>query len=110
MGDAWGNYYAFELQHGAPAQHECVGMLGAVAEPPLDLPIGTPEQQQEVVRRCVAADPHHGEEWTRVSKDDRLSLGWECEQILQRVAQNMALHKYLPEALEKMASASSQVG
>ena len=101
MGDAWGNYYAFELQHGAPAQHECVGMLGAVAEPPLDLPIGTPEQQEEVLRRCVAADPHHGDEWTAVSKG--VSAGrWTTEQIVKKVAGNMALGRYLPEALEKL--------
>ena len=104
LGDAWGNYYAFELQHGAPAQHECVGMLGAVAEPPLDLPIGTPEQQEEVLRRCVAADPHHGDEWTRVSKDIEHCLGWSTEQILRRVAANMALGKYQPEVLERVAS------
>ena len=107
MGDAWGNYYAFELQHGAPAQHECVGMLGAVAEPPLDLPIGTPEQQEEVLRRCVAADPHHGDEWTRVAKDDQSSLGWSEEQLLQKVAENMALGRWTGEALDKMAASSS---
>ena len=73
LGDAWGNYYAFELQH------------------------GTPEQQQEVMRRCIAADPHHGEEWARVSKDEQHCLGWSCEQILKRVATHMALGKYQPE-------------
>ena len=75
-------------------------MLGAVAEPRLDLPIGTPEQQEEVLRRCVAADPHHGDEWTKVSKDVRC-LRWSTEQVAKRVAQNMALGKYEPEALEK---------
>jgi len=44
IGDAWAHYYRFECSH------------------------GTPEQQEEVVRRCIAADPHHGERWQRVSK------------------------------------------
>ena len=77
LGDAWANYVAFETAHGAP------------------------EQLAEVVRRCVAADPHHGDEWTRVSKDVR-HLRWTTEQIVKRVAQNMALGKYEPEALEKL--------
>ena len=80
LGDAWANYYAFELQH------------------------GTPEQQAEVLRRCVAAEPHHGEEWVAVSKDIDVALGWSVEQVLACVAANMALGKYTPEALEKAGS------
>ncbi|KAK9825509.1 hypothetical protein WJX74_002649 [Apatococcus lobatus] len=45
LGDFWAQYYKFEVQH------------------------GTPEQQQAVVARCVAAEPHHGERWQRISKN-----------------------------------------
>jgi pre-mRNA-processing factor 6 len=45
IGDHWAMYYKFELEHG--------GAEGA----------------EEVVRKCVAADPHHGERWQRVAKD-----------------------------------------
>ena len=76
LGDAWGNYYAFELQHGVP------------------------EQQQEVLRRCIAADPHHGDEWTRISKDTAKNLAGKPELILKAIAANMGLGKYTPEALE----------
>ena len=48
----------------------------------------------------AAADPHHGDEWTAVSKDTELSLSG-TEQILKAVASKMGLGKYLPEALEK---------
>ena len=76
LGDAWANYYAFELQH------------------------GTPEQQAEVLRRAVAADPHHGDEWTKVSKQvGNHSL--KIQQILERVAHNMTPGRYAPEMLEK---------
>jgi pre-mRNA-processing factor 6 len=44
LGDAWACYYKFELSH------------------------GTDEQQNDVMQRCVQAEPKHGEEWTRVSK------------------------------------------
>ena len=77
LGDAWANYFAFETQH------------------------GNPEQQAEVLRRTIAADPHQGDEWTKVSKDVRC-IRWETEQVLKRVAANMAPGKYEPEALEKI--------
>ena len=77
LGDGWGNYYAFEKQH------------------------GTPEQQVDVLRRCLAADPHHGEEWCRVSKNIEQAANLTCEQILAKVAEHMALGIYEPEALER---------
>lgn len=45
FGDAWGFFYKFELI------------------------LGTEEQQQEVVARCIAAEPKHGEEWCKISKN-----------------------------------------
>jgi pre-mRNA-processing factor 6 len=44
-GDSWAWFYKFEIQH------------------------GTPEQQKDVVDRCIAADPHHGEKWPEIAKD-----------------------------------------
>ena len=44
-GDAWAYFYKFELQHGSP------------------------EQIAEVKRRCLAAEPHHGQVWCRTGKD-----------------------------------------
>ena len=44
LGDSWAVYYQFELQQ------------------------GDKEQQEAVLKRCVTADPHHGEEWCAVSK------------------------------------------
>ena len=79
LGDAWANYYAFELAH------------------------GTPEQQAEVLRRCVAADPKHGDEWTTVSKS-LSAIRWSVETVVKKVATNMALGTYQPEALEKIGS------
>lgn len=47
LGDAWINFYKFELIH------------------------GTTEQQEEVKRRCIGAEPHHGPLWCSYSKDIR---------------------------------------
>ncbi|KAL3184787.1 hypothetical protein MRX96_005887 [Rhipicephalus microplus] len=61
LGDAWAYYYKFELLHGSE------------------------EQQEEVKRRCVMAEPRHGPNWCRVSKD---IVNWrkKTEDILVLVA------------------------
>ncbi|MFS8018977.1 putative tetratricopeptide-like helical domain superfamily, pre-mRNA-processing factor 6/Prp1/STA1 [Helianthus anomalus] len=43
-GDFWALLYKFELQH------------------------GTEDQQKEVMRKCIAAEPKHGETWQPISK------------------------------------------
>ncbi|KAK2165168.1 hypothetical protein LSH36_54g10004 [Paralvinella palmiformis] len=45
IGDAWAYFYKFEQIHGSE------------------------EQQQEVFKHCVNAEPHHGEKWATVSKN-----------------------------------------
>jgi pre-mRNA-processing factor 6 len=60
IGDHWALYYMFELQH------------------------GTEETQNEVLKRCVAQEPKHGERWQAVSKaveNSHLSV----EAILKKV-------------------------
>jgi len=44
LGDSWARYYVFELEH------------------------GTKEQQEGVKKRCVTAEPKHGEIWTSIMK------------------------------------------
>lgn len=66
FGDAWAYYYKFELLN------------------------GTKEQQQEVLKKCVAAEPHHGEQWCKVSKNIK---NWilSIEQILIIVANELPI-------------------
>jgi len=45
LGDAWIHFYKFELIH------------------------GTAEQQEDVKKRCIAAEPSHGPLWCKYSKD-----------------------------------------
>lgn len=60
IGDFWAYFLKFEKQHGSE------------------------EQQAEVVRRCVATEPRHGEAWTRVSKAVE-NAHLSCEAILKKV-------------------------
>lgn len=48
------------------------------------------ETQNEVKQRCIAAEPHHGENWCHVSKDLK---NWRCttEQILLIVAKALPI-------------------
>jgi len=64
LGDVWATLYNFECQH------------------------GTPEQQQDVVTKCIQQEPHHGEKWISVSKNPQ-NAKWKTEQILKAVAQKV---------------------
>lgn len=61
FGDAWGWWYRFEENH------------------------GTPEHRETVVTQCVAADPHHGPVWQKISKDPS-NVGKNVMEILIAVA------------------------
>ena len=60
MGDFWASYLKFETQ------------------------FGSPEQQEGVVKRFLAAEPHHGERWQRVAKDAACAHQ-KSEVVLKRV-------------------------
>ena len=62
LGDNWGWWLKFERQHG-----NSVSTGGSGAE---TLLIATKqEQQEEVIKKCVAAEPHHGPTWQSIAKD-----------------------------------------
>ncbi|KAF9234169.1 PRP1 splicing factor, N-terminal-domain-containing protein [Melanogaster broomeanus] len=65
VGDHWAWWLKFERQH------------------------GTVDYVAEVVKQCVAAEPHHGPVWQSVAKDDK-SVGKGTKAILELVAE--ALH------------------
>ncbi len=61
MGDAWGWWLKFERQHGSTRQAE------------------------DLVARCAAAEPHHGERWQAAAKDDA-NRGKSTKELLELVA------------------------
>lgn len=66
LGDAWAYFYKFELLH------------------------GTEDQQKDVYDRCVTAEPHHGEEWCKVSKNIE-NWRFRTEHILKAVVKEIPI-------------------
>ncbi|KAI9337334.1 PRP1 splicing factor, N-terminal-domain-containing protein [Pilaira anomala] len=67
-GDSFAWWYKFELQH------------------------GTKEQQDLVIKRCVMAEPRHGEYWQTVAKDVA-NIGKKTEDILKLCAEKLEQEK-----------------
>eukprot|EP00245_Coleochaete_scutata_P005495 TRINITY_DN1909_c0_g3_i1.p2 TRINITY_DN1909_c0_g3~~TRINITY_DN1909_c0_g3_i1.p2 ORF type:complete len:131 (-),score=14.68 TRINITY_DN1909_c0_g3_i1:29-421(-) len=65
IGDFWVWFFKFEMQH------------------------GTEELQAEVLKKCVAAEPRHGERWCRVSKAVE-NAHLSTEVLLRRVITSLA--------------------
>lgn len=55
--------------------------LGATS---LNIILGQQEQQEEVINKCIAAEPHHSPGWQSVAKDLQ-SAGKNTNQILELV-------------------------
>jgi len=66
LGDAWAYFYKFEIQN------------------------GTEEQQKAILKRCVDADPHHGEKWIAIAKDPANSR-LKAELILKKITANLPI-------------------
>mmetsp|Transcript_23188 Transcript_23188/g.64461 ORF Transcript_23188/g.64461 Transcript_23188/m.64461 type:complete len:900 (-) Transcript_23188:2143-4842(-) len=82
LGDSWVRYYAF-LKSG---NH------------------GTKEQQQQLKEKCVAAEPKHGELWTRITKDMKYrhkSAGEHLELACQRLQEATSESKSILGVREK---------
>ncbi|KAJ3218692.1 hypothetical protein HDU67_004474 [Dinochytrium kinnereticum] len=75
LGDSWAWWLKFEMQHGDEAQ------------------------QNDVISRCVAAEPHHGELWQKVAKSVS-NWGKRIDQILALVVATDA-PPFLPFPLAK---------
>ncbi|KAH0538116.1 hypothetical protein FGG08_005278 [Glutinoglossum americanum] len=64
LGDTWGWYYKFLLQH------------------------GTDEKRADVLAKCVVSEPRHGEVWQAVAKDPR-NAGKNVEEALKMVVDRL---------------------
>jgi pre-mRNA-processing factor 6 len=64
LGDNWAWWYKFEMMH------------------------GTPVQQEQVLSKCISAEPKHGDLWQVESKSMK-NVGISCEQILKLVAMKL---------------------
>mmetsp|Transcript_809 Transcript_809/g.1566 ORF Transcript_809/g.1566 Transcript_809/m.1566 type:complete len:972 (-) Transcript_809:183-3098(-) len=65
LGDAWAWFYKFELEHGSS------------------------DKQKSVVKRCIEADPRHGELWCNVAKRVTVKDNQKIEDVLKEVVENL---------------------
>ena len=85
LGDTWGWYYKFLLQHGTdvrvfPALH-VHGIHSLTA-------VGRQEKREDVISKCILSEPKHGEIWQKVAKDPRnASKG--TEEVLNMVVKEL---------------------
>ena len=67
LGDAWGWYLKFLMQHGTDVSQP-TRLLTLEME---RLMCSAQEKREDVVSKCVATEPKHGEVWQRVRKDPK---------------------------------------
>jgi pre-mRNA-processing factor 6 len=85
LGDAWAWYYKFLLQHGTEVRTLLTQMnplQRGVCYRPLTFP---KEKREDVLAKCVATEPKHGETWQTIAKQPT-NANKSAEEILKLVA------------------------
>ncbi|KAJ3078946.1 hypothetical protein HK102_004124 [Quaeritorhiza haematococci] len=93
MGDSWAWWLAFERQHGGVGGTASKAANGSAAEAAAngektDAGADALSRVEDVINKCKAAEPRHGERWQAVSKDMK-SAGKSMEDILMLVADGL---------------------
>lgn len=65
LGDIWAWFYKFEMEH------------------------GNADKQKSVMKRCVEADPRHGELWCAVSKRETVKESTKTEDVIKEVVEGL---------------------
>lgn len=89
LGDNWGYFYKFELQHGTEVWHNAGAPCHSVRYLLLTLAL-LQAQQEKVFKSCVTAEPRHGEMWCAVAKD---TSNWQkhTDKLLPLVTKSLPL-------------------
>ena len=84
LGDAWGWYLKFLMQHGTD-----------VSQPPKTVKLemerlisAAQEKREDVVSKCVATEPKHGDVWQRIRKDPKNAF-LSTEEVLKKVVEEL---------------------
>lgn len=76
LGDTWAWYLKFLLQHGTDVSCPTKGYEAIL--------IDRQEKREEVIAKCVANEPKHGEVWQRIRKDPK-NANLSTEEVLKKV-------------------------
>ena len=69
LGDTWAYFYKFELQHGTEVCTYTYNNYRLPCKFYCCLCVLLQAQQESVLKKCIIAEPRHGERWCAVSKD-----------------------------------------
>jgi pre-mRNA-processing factor 6 len=87
LGDTWGWYMKFLKQHGtdvsSPQQRP-----GEYVSRGIHSLTFAQEKSEDVIAKCVATEPKHGEVWQRVRKDPKHAF-WSTEEVLKQVVEEL---------------------
>lgn len=100
-GDAWAYYYTFELQNqtiGSSSGGGAPGGSGGEDITSID----------EIIKKCIQAEPHHGELWTSISKKTEYRHD-SIEKILKRVAEKLLSSQSSSTSLSSSTTAATGV-
>merc|ERR1712187_2896 len=76
LGDAWGAFLAFELEH------------------------GTTHEQREVIRKCVDAEPNQGLDWNKIVKKVQV-WRWKWAVKLRRFVEELYTSEFNAKSLNR---------
>ena len=86
MGDTWAWYLSFLMQHGTDVSLFGLGNESRVGM----LTTYTQEKRADVISKCVANEPKHGEVWQRIRKDPK-NASLSTEEVLKKAAAELRL-------------------
>ena len=89
QGDSWAWYWNFLAQHGTEVSRP---MHILSARPLCADPTCLQDKRRDVLAKCVASEPRHGEVWQSVAKDAKLVASGKVkrvEDVLKMVAERL---------------------
>jgi len=82
LGDVWAWYLKFLMQHGTDVSTFSIKANSFQADDPIQ------EKREDVIAKCVASEPKHGEVWQRVRKDPKNAY-LSTEEVLKKVVEEL---------------------
>jgi pre-mRNA-processing factor 6 len=88
LGDTWAWYLKFLLQHGTDVSLNPHNHFVDLVKSERKLMLLAQDKREDVIAKCVASEPKHGEVWQRIRKDPKNAF-LSTEEVLRRVVEEL---------------------